>query len=149
MASRSISDLDPALQPLAQTFLDECKADPLFVAAGAECFLSCTYRSNAEQAEDWQKGRDANGNVIDKEAIITDEPPGHSAHNFTTAAGTPCARAFDFAIQLPGTKLDWSGTDPLWLRAISIGESLGLVSGSTWKSPVDRPHFEMKNWRQA
>lgn len=147
MPSRDIKDLDAALQPLAQRFLSGCNADPVFTAAGAHAFLTCTYRSNDEQAAAYAKGRDANGKIIDRKSVVTDEPPGHSAHNHVDENGLPAARAFDFAIGLPGAKLDWSGTDPLWLRAVSIGESLGIVSGSHWKTPVDRPHFELANWR--
>lgn len=32
---REIEDLDPALQPLAQKFLDLCNSDPVFTAADA------------------------------------------------------------------------------------------------------------------
>lgn len=136
MASRNISDLDPALQPLAQQFLDQC------AAAGLEAILTCTYRSNAEQAEDYAKGRTTDG------PIITDEPPGHSAHNCVDADGNPAAKGFDFALYAPGEKsLDWDASDDQWQTAISIGIALGLASGSCWKTLKDNPHFEIPNWR--
>jgi peptidoglycan L-alanyl-D-glutamate endopeptidase CwlK len=138
MASRAITDLDPALQPLAQQFLDQC------AVAGLEAILTCTYRSNEEQATDYASGRTTSG------PIITDEEPGHSAHNCTDAQGSPAAKAFDFALYAPGSEtLDWNASDAQWQTAISIGESLGLVSGSCWKTLKDNPHFELPNWQTA
>jgi len=32
---------------------------------------------------------------------------------------------------------------PLWNLAGEVGELLGLKWGGRWKSPVDRPHFEL------
>lgn len=137
MPSRAITDLDPTLQPLAQQFLDQC------AAAGLEAIITCTYRSNAEQEEDYAKGRTTDG------PIITDEPPGHSAHNRTDANGNPAAAGFDFALYAPGEKsLDWNASDDQWRTAISIGQQLGLVSGSCWPGLRDYPHLELPNWRQ-
>jgi peptidoglycan L-alanyl-D-glutamate endopeptidase CwlK len=136
MASRAITDLDPALQPLAQQFLDQC------AAAGLEAILTCTYRSNAEQATDYASGRTTSG------PIITDEQPGQSAHNCVDADSNPASRAFDFALYAPGGKtLDWNASDDDWKKAISIGQSMGLASGSCWKTLVDNPHFELPDWR--
>lgn len=141
MASRLITDCDPALQPLATAFFAQCNADPVFTAAEAAIFPDCTYRSNEEQANDYAQGRTTPGK------IITDEPAGHSAHNCTLKDGTPSARAFDFYIQLADRQLDWSESDPLWQRAVQIGESLGLISGSCWLGLKDFPHMELKDWR--
>lgn len=138
MASRLITDLDPRLQPKAQQFLDGC------AAAGLEAILTCTYRSDAEQAIDYAKGRTTDG------PIITDEPPGHSAHNQTDANGNPAATGFDFALYAPGGKsLDWDASDEQWETAISIGQQLGLFSGSRWCGLKDYPHMELSGWRTA
>ena len=138
MASRLITDLDPRLQPIAQEFLGRC------AAAGLEAILTATYRSDDEQAIDYAKGRSTDG------PIITDEPPGHSAHNQTDENGNPSAKGFDFALYAPGGhSLDWCASDAQWTTAVSIGESLGLISGSHWKTPKDYPHLELANWRSA
>jgi peptidoglycan L-alanyl-D-glutamate endopeptidase CwlK len=139
MASRAITDLDPALQPLAQQFLDQC------AAAGLEAILSQTWRSPAEQDADYAEGRSEPGH------IITDAKGGQSPHNCTLPGGTPAARAFDFALYAPGGQsLDWNPTDDQWQTAIAIGESLGLVSGSTFHGQlIDNPHLELANWKTA
>ena len=131
MNDRSLEDLDPTLRPLAQQFLDACHA------AGIDAFITQTYRSCAEQDSDYACGRTAPGNVI------TNAKGGQSAHNCTLPDGTPASKAFDFAIQGENGTLDWDATDPEWVTAISIGENLGLVSGSTWHSIKDDPHMEL------
>ena len=35
---------------------------------------------------------------------------------------------------------DWDSRHPAWARIVAVGESLGLVSGISWK---DEPHFEL------
>lgn len=86
MASREITDLDPSLRPLAQQFLDQC------AAASLHAIMTCTYRSNAEQAEDYAKGRTTDG------PTVTDEPPGESAHNCTDYhENNPAAASVDGA----------------------------------------------------
>lgn len=141
MPSRLISDCDPLLQPLANQFIAQCNADPVFTSVEAKVFIDCTYRSNEEQAHDYAQGRTIEGK------IITDEPPGHSAHNCTLEDGTtPGARAFDFAIELADRQLDWCITDPLWRRAVQIGLALGLVS-LLHTGLGDGDHFELPNWR--
>lgn len=142
MPSRDLADLHERLQPIAKEFFTQCNADTIIKAAGAWVFPTCTFRSNEEQAVEWAKGRDDNGNIINKALVSTKKRPGESAHNITKADGTPAACGFDFAIKLSTGKLDWSGNDQLWLRALHIGLGLGLISLRPW----DCPHLEMKGW---
>ena len=135
MASRSLDDLDPRLRPLAVRFIAGCHL------AGVSVFLTQTWRSDAEQDADYAQGRTRPGE------IITDARGGESPHNCVLPAGRPGARAFDFAIRVPGGSLDWDASDARWRRAIQEGESLGLVSGSTFHSIKDAPHFELPDWR--
>lgn len=135
MASRVISDLHPKMQPLCHRFLDAC------AHAGYRVGLSCTYRSNEEQEVDYAKGRTTPGN------IITNARAGQSAHN-VTIEGNPASCAFDFYIYAPdGKHLDWDANDKAWKDVIAIGQQIGLVSGSTWKSLRDNPHMELKEWK--
>ena len=136
MTDKSLADLDPSLQPLAQQFIDTCHA------GGINVFLTETYRSSAEQDADYAKGRSAPG------GIITNARGGQSPHNCVLDDGTPASKAFDFAITGENGKLDWNATDSSWQKAISIGESLGLISGSTWHSIKDNPHMELPNWKE-
>ena len=135
MSDRNIADLDPVLQPLAQKFIETCKE------SGITVILTETYRSSADQDADYAKGRTTDG------GIITNARGGQSPHNCTTDIGAPASKAFDFAIIADNGRLDWDASDAAWTTAISIGESLGLVSGSTWHSIKDWPHFELPNFK--
>lgn len=136
MSDRNLADLDPRLQPLAQQFLANCSS------AGIDAFITQTYRCEADQNADYAKGRTEPGH------IITNARYGQSPHNCTLPDGTPAARAFDFGIIDPTDKqCDWNPNDVLWKKAIAIGQALGLVSGSTFHSLKDSPHFELANWK--
>lgn len=145
MASRSLSDLHPELVRTARRFLDECKA------AGIDILVTCTYRSNEEQAELYAQGRTKPGRKV------TNAKPGQSRHNFTID-GTPASKAFD-VVPLRQGKPVWgtSGngidSDPtdddkddleLWQRVGAIGEALGLDWAGNWKTFREFPHFQMR-----
>lgn len=134
MSDRLISDLCPALQPLARRFLESCKT------AGIDAFITETYRSAAEQNADYAQGRTTPGK------IITNARGGESPHNCTDPYGVPAARAFDFAIKDATGVLDWDPSDDAWHAAIKIGMDLGLISGYNWCRIKDAPHFELPNW---
>lgn len=135
MTDRALGDLDPRLQILAQKFLDQCQAEEI------DSFITETYRNEAEQNADYAQGRTAPGR------IITNARYGESPHNCVDENGNPAARAFDFAMKDATGILDWDASDPEWQRAISIGEALGLFSGSEFHSPKDSPHLELHNWK--
>ena len=100
--------------------------------------ISQTYRSNAQQDADYAQGRTVPGK------IITNAKAGESPHNCTLDDGTPASAAFDFFIlDENDNKCDWNATDAQWQEAISIGEALGLVSGSTF-AIKDNDHFELQ-----
>lgn len=136
MPSRYIKDLNPDLQKLCHMFLDECTHQ------GVKVGLSCTYRSGEEQDALYEEGRTKPG------SIKTHARAGQSPHNCTDPDGNPASRAFDFFVYMPdGIQLDWSGDSERWKKAIKIGQHLGLVSGSTFKSFKDNPHMEMPDWK--
>lgn len=132
MNSRDIAHLDPRLQPLAREFLARCQA------AGVNAFLTCTYRSNAEQAKLYAKGRTAPG------PKVTNAAPGKSRHNATDAAGKPASTAFDIAIKHADGSLNWDARSKAWATAGAIGMSLGLDWGGSWAKFKDAPHFQLK-----
>lgn len=89
-----------------------------------------------DQQRDWLKGRDKDGNVTDKKLIVTDAPPGHSWHQFGLAIDV-CPIMF---LHLK----TWGVGKPEWDNVVSVGEGLGLVSGSRWTHPLkDWPHFQL------
>lgn len=135
MVDRLLSHLDPRLQPKCAQFIAKCHT------AGVDVFLTETYRSNEDQNAAYAKGRTAPGH------IITNARAGQSAHNCVDLLGNPAARAFDFGIHNEDGTLDWDAGDRAWKAAIEIGVMLGLVSGSTFHTVKDSPHFEMPNWK--
>lgn len=140
MADRSLIDLHPHLAVLLTKWEEATNA----TIAPYEVGVSQTWRSWAEQDADYAQGRTTPGH------IITNARGGESPHNCTddgTATGKPAAKAFDFFIIGPNSQLDWNAGHPCWQRAIAIGESLGLVSGSEFHSIHDGPHFELPNWK--
>jgi len=87
-------------------------------------------RSWSEQDALYAEGRTAPG------SIVTNSPGGSSWHNF----GLAC----DIVPEdiTPGQP-DWDISHPAWGRLVSVGQSLGLVSGSEWKTFKDYPHFQL------
>lgn len=115
MPSTNIQDLVPAMQPLANNFLQKAKE------AGFNLRITCTYRSNEEQAELYAQGRTKPG------AIVTNAKPGQSLHNQR--------RALDIVDRIKGYDMDWE-------KLGKIGESCGLEWGGRWDGFKDKPHFQ-------
>ncbi len=129
MASRRLIDLHPDLLPLVNSFLAKCKASRL------DILITCTYRSNEEQAVEYAKGRT---NTLAK---TTNAKPGQSKHNFTIE-GKPAAKAFDI-VPMENGKCIWDTKHPAWQTAGSIGISLGLEWAGNWISFKEYPHFQL------
>lgn len=106
---------------------------------GITIIITQGLRTWSEQDRLWQKGRNADGSFIDPvhhAGVVTYARGGQSWHNL--------GLAFDIAIENPDHTLDWNASHPQWQRAIAIGISLGLTSGSTWSvQKRDNPHFQL------
>ena len=141
--SRKLTDLSPA------TYRMWIEFDRGMRAAGIEYIMTCTYRSEAEQAELFARGRTKPGR------IITNAPPGMSAHN-AELNGAPASEAFDvvplrFGKAVWGTSGDGIDDNPadddtddleLWQRVGVIGEKVGLQWAGRWKTFKEFPHFQ-------
>ena len=98
-------------------------------------------RSWNEQATLWARGRqqqpDGTWVVVDHSQIVTKAPPGHSWHNFGLAV--------DVVPLLPegGYLPDWNVKHPVWAEIVQQATSLGLASGSCFRSVVDWPHLQL------
>jgi len=101
----------------------------LLEAEGIVIRVTQGLRSWQQQAVLYAQGRTQPGN------IVTNAPPGHSWHQFGLAVDVA---PFD----AQGSP-DWNSNDAQWKRIIGLGESLGLVSGSTFIHCPDNPHFQM------
>ncbi len=91
-------------------------------------------RSWTEQAALYAQGRDGNGNIVDRSKVVTNAKAGSSWHNYGLAVDVA-----PFDAERP----DWNANHPAWKRIVAVGESCGLLSGSTWRTFPDWPHFQM------
>jgi peptidoglycan LD-endopeptidase CwlK len=128
MSSRKLTDLHPQMQPMVTRFLANARA------AGIDLLVTCTYRSNAEQAALYAIGRTKPGR------IVTNAKPGRSTHN-NTLNGKPAALAVD-VVPLRDGKPVWSASDPVWKRVGEIGEKVGLEWAGRWTTFREFPHFQ-------
>lgn len=128
MSSRKLTDLHPLMQPMVTRFLANARA------AGIDLLVTCTYRSNAEQAALYAIGRTKPGR------IVTNAKPGRSTHN-NTLNGKPAALAVD-VVPLRDGKPVWSASDPVWKRVGEIGEKVGLEWAGRWTTFREFPHFQ-------
>jgi peptidoglycan LD-endopeptidase CwlK len=127
MSSRLLTDLRPEVKPLVNSFLASV------TAASIDMIITCTLRSNDEQAALYAQGRTTPGE------IVTDAPPGESAHNY--------GLALDIVPVVNG-KPDWKGGDPVWQQIGAIGQAAGLTwLGARGSRFPEEPHFEHPDWR--
>lgn len=124
--SRALDDLSPAVRPLVDAFLYAA------TGAGLDLLVTCTARTLAEQAQLYAQGRTAPGK------IVTNAPPGESAHNFGLAIDV---------VPIINGKPDWEGAHPVWAQAGNLGEAAGLEWAGRWVHMREMPHFQLPNWR--
>lgn len=109
----------------------------MLAAEGIVIRVTQGLRTYAEQDAIYQQGRTTPG------PIVTKAQAGSSYHNY--------GLAIDFCVGIPGSdpwQPDWKVTEaqgvrPTWARAIKVGKSLGMVSGSDFTSIKDYPHLQM------
>jgi peptidoglycan L-alanyl-D-glutamate endopeptidase CwlK len=135
MSSRKLTDLHPLMQPMVTRLLADARA------AGIDLLVTCTYRSNAEQAALYAIGRTKPGR------IVTNAKPGRSNHN-TTQNGKPAALAVD-VVPLRDGKSVWAASDPVWKKVGEIGEKVGLEWAGRWKTFREYPHFQHPDARNV
>ena len=100
--------------------------------SGHALILTCVYRSPAEQAALYAKGRTAPGQIV----TYCDGVTTLSKHNAFPA------RALDFAV-LVGGKVSWDSAE--YAPVGMLAEERGLVWGGNWISFVDAPHIEIQD----
>ena len=132
MPSRKLGDLDPRMKSLVEEFIVECEKESI------DILITCTYRSNKEQAEAYAQGRTTPGK------IITKAKPGESKHNVVNTMQQPASKAVD-VVPLRLGKCVWDDKDPVWPKVGEIGERVGLDWAGRWnKSMKELAHFQLK-----
>jgi len=125
MASRNLADIHPDLHPLAEEFLDKCRA------ADLDILVTCTYRSAQEQDRLYAKGRTEPGK------IVTTDKGGHSDHNFMLN-GKPAAKAFDIVPLVKGKPIR-DTSHPTWQTIAHIWRS-GIRNQSFYLDWYGKPN---------
>lgn len=128
MTSRKLTDLHPLMQPLVVDFLARAEM------VGIDLLVTCTYRSDEEQARLYAQGRTKAGK------IVTNAKPGQSMHNFRSG-GNPASLAVD-VVPMRAGKPVWAAGDPIWAEVGLLGEAAGLEWAGRWKRFREFPHFQ-------
>ncbi|WP_349667030.1 M15 family metallopeptidase [Lacrimispora sp.] len=123
---RDITLCHPRLQTLAAKLIEECNKQKLKIAIGE------TYRTVAEQDALYAQGRTTPGNKVTNAPGSTYS----SYHQWGTA----------FDIYRNDGQGAYNEAGDFFGRVGAIGVSVGLEWGGNWKSPVDKPHFQLPDW---
>lgn len=102
-------------------------------------------RTFEEQDKLYAKGRDAQGNVADQSAVVTNAKGGQTVHNYGLAVDiVPYKRNARGILEYT-----WEPSAGVWDKIGKAGEAQGLSWGGRWTSFKDYPHFEMPDakWR--
>lgn len=123
---RDITLCHPRLQILAAKLVKECSSRGLKIQIGE------TLRTVKEQDALYAKGRTEPGNIVT------------NAKGSTYSSYHQWGVAFDFFRNDGQGAYNESGN--FFGRVGLIGVALGLEWGGNWKSPVDKPHFQLPDW---
>lgn len=123
---RLISELHPELQEKVKEFQKKC------TKAGLKVGISECYRTVKEQDELYAQGRTKPGKIVT------------NAKGSTYSSMHQWGVAFDFYRNDGKGAYNTSGR--FFDKVGLIGKSLGLEWGGDWKSPVDKPHFQLPYW---
>jgi peptidoglycan L-alanyl-D-glutamate endopeptidase CwlK len=111
---------------LAEKLVNECSRRGLKIAIGE------TFRTVAEQDALYAQGRTAPGNKVTNAPGSTYS----SYHQWGTA----------FDIYRNDGKGAYNESGDFFNLVGTIGVALGLEWGGNWRSPVDKPHFQLPDW---
>lgn len=123
---RDITLCHPRLQVMAAKLVEECSRQGLKIKIGE------TLRTVAEQDALYAQGRTKPGNIVT------------NAKGSTYSSYHQWGVAFDFFRNDGAGAYNESGN--FFARVGAIGVALGLEWGGNWKSPVDKPHFQLPDW---
>lgn len=127
MASRDKKDLRPELvqayEKAKEKYASLYPNDP-------QPFITCTYRSGEEQDK-----------LFNSKPKVTNAKAGQSPHNYNPSF------AFDIAFIGLNKKVVWTAKYFKMFAECVKSSSDVTVWGGDFKSLVDMPHFELKNWK--
>lgn len=99
-------------------------------------------RTQAQQEADWEKGRalqpDGTWAIVNADAVVTNSPPGHSAHEFGLAV--------DVARIATSRERVWDYKHPAWAEMWNFIDQSPRMHGG-WHFPVADPdHVQSVGW---
>lgn len=123
---RDIKALHPRLQTKIGQLISLCEKQGLKIQI-TECV-----RTKAEQDALYAQGRTKAGKIV------------------TNAKGSSYSSMHQWGISFDFCRADGKGafndSDGFFNKVGGIGKSIGLEWGGSWKSPVDKPHFQLPDW---
>lgn len=123
---RDITLCHPRLQILGAKLIKECSRQGLNIKIGE------TLRTVEEQDALYAQGRTEPGNIV------------------TNAKGSTYSSYHQWGVAFDIIRNDGQGayneSGNFFGRVGLIGVALGLEWGGNWKSPVDKPHFQLPDW---
>lgn len=132
---RDVKQLHPDLQKKITQLQDLCKKNGITIGI-SECL-----RTVAEQDALYAKGRTASGSIVT------------NCKGSTYSSMHQWGVAFDFYLKCDANKdgkvnsLDvYYDATGLFTKVGKLGQSIGLEWGGSWKSIMDKPHFQLPNW---
>ena len=123
ITSRNLSELLPRTAAKVSKMVAACKA------VGIDLLITATYRDSESQDALYAQGRTLPGKRV------TNVKGGDSFHNWRVAVDV---------VPVVLGKCVWDD-DTLWANVGAIGTQCGLEWGGSWKSFVDKPHFQDLN----
>lgn len=133
-----IGDLSSEFLPLACRFLAELAEARIFVV------VLNTSRTLEDQADLYARGASktrSKSKHLPRKVRIEGYPLHHPDADKSDAIDLAPVKEYKNGKVL---SIDWSGKDPAWDSMGSIGESMGLVWGGSWRDSWDKSHFEMR-----
>ena len=131
---RDIKQLHPKLQKKIAQLQELCEKN------GIKIGISQCLRTTAEQDALYAKGRTAPGGIVT------------NAKGSTYSSMHQWGVAFDFYLIMDvdgdGKTSDdaFNNATKLFDKVGKLGQSIGLEWGGSWKSIVDKPHFQLPDW---
>lgn len=123
---RDINKLHPRLIEKVEMLKLACKEHGLKIGIG-ECV-----RTKEEQDALYKKGRTLPGKIV------------------TNAKGSTYSSMHQWGVAFDFYRNDGKGAfdnkDSFFDYVGRLGKSIGLMWGGDWKSPVDKPHFQLPDW---
>lgn len=123
---RNINKCHPRLIELSKKLVSACRGQGLIIGIGE------SFRTKEEQDALYAKGRTAPGNIV------------------TNAKGSSYSSHHQWGTAFDIYRNDGNGVytdgDGFFAKVGKIGKSIGLEWGGDWKSPVDKPHFQLPDW---